>query len=281
MSDMIDLLEAEAEAGRVVKQHGFTMLPICPFAIARNADIHVEPKDSSEPGVSGFLIRVGNVFGIQYARHIANEGFIRFTVAHELGHYYLPGHPESLFPNGDGCHRSHSGFISHDRYERQADQFASALLMPESLFTDALDHAGQGFSAIQTLATLCKTSITATAIRFAKYTDDPVAVIVTGGTHVEYCFLSERLKDMKDLEWLKKGDLIAPKSATAAFNKAITNIREARQDDGCCWLDDWFDGAPHVEMNEDVVGLGSYGKTLTILFTDEAIDDDEDDEDDD
>jgi hypothetical protein len=280
MSDMIDLLEAESEAGRVVKQHGFTSFPICPFTIARKADIVVEQKDSDEPGVSGFLVRVGNAFGIQYARHLANEGFIRFTVAHELGHYYLPGHPEALFPNGDGRHRSRSGFISHDRYERQADQFASSLLMPEKLFAEAIDDAGQGFSAIKSLAGLCKTSITATAIRFAKYTNDPVAVIVSSRTCVEYCFLSERVKDIRGLQWLKKGDLIAPRSATAVFNKTQANVAEARQDDGSCWLDDWFDGAPQIEMNEDVLGLGSYGRTLTVLFTDEAIEDESDEYDD-
>lgn len=280
MSDTIDLLEAEGEAESVINQHGFTALPICPFTIARKAEILVEPKDSDEAGVSGFLLRVGNVFGIQYARHIATEGFIRFTVAHELGHYYLPGHAEQLFPNGDGLHRSRSGFISHDRHERQADQFASALLMPEKLFTKAIDKAGQGFPAVQSLAALCKTSITATAIRFAKYTDDPVAVIVSSKDRVEYCFLSERLKDVKGLRWLKKGDLIAPRSMTAEFNKYPANVSEGKQKEGCCWLDDWFDGAPQIEMNEDVVGLGSYGKTLTVLFTDEDLGDEDDYDDD-
>jgi len=31
-------------------------------------------------------------------------------------------------------------------------------------------------------------------------------------------------------------------------------------------------------VNEDLVGLGSYGKTLTVLFTHEAIDVEEDEE---
>jgi Zn-dependent peptidase ImmA (M78 family) len=276
MSDTIDLLEAESEAQQVIRHHAFSAFPICPFAIAKKAEIIVEPKDSDELGVSGFLMRVGDVFGILYARHIANEGFIRFTVAHELGHYFLPGHSAALFPNGDGLHCSRSGFISHDRRERQADHFAAALLMPEKLFTEAIDEAGQGFPAIQSLAELCKTSITATAIRFAKFTGDSVAIIVSSGTRVEYCFLSERLKDIKGLQWLKKGDLIAPRSTTAGFNKNQANVSEARQDDGCCSLDDWFDGAPEIEMNEDVVGLGSYGKTLTVLFTDETIEDEVD-----
>jgi len=29
-----------------------------------------------------------------------------------------------------------------------------------------------------------------------------------------------------------------------------------------------LDGAPRIEIKEDVVGLGHYGKTLTVLFTD-------------
>lgn len=280
MKDTIGLLEAEGEAERVVKRYGFAALPVCPFTIAQKVEIVVEAKDSDEPGVSGFLMRVGDVFGIQYARHIANDGFIRFTVAHELGHYFLPGHAEHLFPNGNGLHRSRSGFISHDRHERQADQFASALLMPETLFTKAIDKAGQGFPAVQSLAALCKTSTTATAIRFAKYTDDCVAVIVSSNDRVEYCFMSKSLKNLKGLQWLKKGDLIAPRSATAAFNKKPSNVSDAKQDEGCSSLDDWFDDAPEIEMNEDVVGLGSYGKTLTVLFTDEDIKDEEDEYDD-
>ena len=38
---------------------------------------------------------------------------------------------------------------------------------------------------------------------------------------------------------------------------------------------------PAVEMEEDVVGLGSYGKTLTVLFTDEDLEPEDECEDDD
>lgn len=277
----LDLLEAEAEAERVIRQFGITSLPVCPITIAQKSDISVHSRDSTEPGVSGFLMRVGNAFAIFHASHIENEGFIRFTVAHELGHFFLPGHPELLFPNGDGIHQSKSGFISHAKEERQADQFAASLLMPETLFKKAIDRVGQGFSAIQSLAELCKTSITSTAIRYAKHTDDALAVIVSSGDRVEYCFLSDRLKDAGRFQWLKKGDVIAPRSATASFNKTKSNVEDGVQEEGSCWLDDWFDDAPQVEMNEDVVGLGSYGKTLTVLFTDEDLEDEDRSEDDD
>ncbi len=281
MSRKLDLLEAEAEAERVIRQFGITSLPVCPFTIAQKSDISVHSRDSTEPGVSGFLMRVGSAFAIFHASHIANEGFIRFTIAHELGHFFLPGHPELLFPNGDGIHQSRSGFISHVKEERQADQFAASLLMPRALVKKAIDRAGTGFTAIESLAELCKTSITSTAIRYVNHTDDALAVIVSSGDRVEYCFLSDRLRDAGRFRWLKKGDLIAPRSATASFNKTKSNVDDGKKEEGSCWLDDWFDDAPQVEMNEDVIGLGTYGKTLTVLFTDEDLEDeDESDEDD-
>ena len=279
MSDKLARAEAEHAAVQVVKDCGFTAFPICPFEIAKKHDIHVEAKPSSNPGVSGFLLRVGNVFGIRYAQHIQNEGSMRFTVAHELGHYFLPGHPEKLFPNGDGLHESKSGFISGDPFERQADCFAGALLMPDILFRKAVDNAGTGFSAIEKLAKQCKTSITSTAIRFAQFTDEAVAVIVSSGQHIEYCFMSDRIRDIDGITWIKKGDPL-PSGTTLDFNGDASNIEEARQEEGTCFLDDWFEGAPQVEVNEDVVGLGSYGKTLTVLFTDEELEDDDEDEDD-
>lgn len=279
MSDKIARAEAEQTAAQVVKDCGLSALPICPFEIAKKHDIHVEAKQSSKPGVSGFLMRVGNAFGIRYAQHIQNDGFIRFTVAHELGHYFLPGHAEQLFPNGDGIHASKSGFISGNPLERQADCFAGALLMPDHLFGKAVDNAGTGFPAIEKLAKLCRTSITSTAIRFTQFTDEAVAVIVSSGQEIDYCFMSERIRDLRGITWIRKGDTL-PNGTTRTFNTDDTNIAEARQEEGTCFLDDWFDGAPQVEVNEDVVGLGSYGKTLTVLFTEEVLDDDEEDEDD-
>ncbi|MGD9721497.1 MAG: ImmA/IrrE family metallo-endopeptidase [Pirellulales bacterium] len=278
VSDLIDRRTAEYEAEQVLKVHLFPSLPICPFRIAAEKDIIVQAKDSKDPGISGFLMRVGSVFGIQYAQHIANDGFIRFTVAHELGHYFLPEHPKQLFGDGDGIHQSRSGFVSNDRYERQADYFASALLMPESRFRNEINTAGQGFAAIEELSRRFVTSLTATAIRFAQFTDDTVAVVMSTGQSIDYCFMSDRLRDLSGITWIKKGDLLPPAVATARFNRNQTNIEQGATNESTCQLDDWFDGAPAVEVNEDVVGLGSYGKTLTVLFTDEDIEDDSSDD---
>ena len=276
---MLDILELEAEktAREVIEGLQLTELPICPFKIAESNDILVGSRPSQQGGVSGFLMLHENSFGIYHASHIKNEGFIRFTVAHELGHYFLDGHAQHLFPGGSGLHRSRSGFVSSDRYERQADQFATALLMPPRLFRDSLRRSGSGFKAIERLATTFVTSLTSTAIRFAKFADDPVAIIVSSGTKVEYCFISKAINDLPKLRWLKKGDFVSPSTITYEFNRDPDNVRSARRSEGCSSLDLWFEDAPNIEMNEDVIGLGSYGKTLTVLHTTEAFEDEEGD----
>lgn len=275
-------LHCKAAAGfaeKLVRELGLSTLPIDPFAIAKRHDIEVRPKPSSSPGISGFLMKVDDSFGIMYATHIKNEGFIRFTIAHELGHYFLPGHPEKLFPGGRGSHESRSGFVSRDRTEEEADHFAAALLMPTGLFKNALEEAGEGFAAIDRLAKLCKTSITATAIRFATQSPDPVAVIVSTGRTIDYCFLSDALSEIRAMDWIRKGELVPTKSETHSFNTDRARVTSGAKTQAWTSLDLWFDGAPELEMKEDVVGLGTYEKTLTVLFTDEAIADDEESED--
>jgi hypothetical protein len=269
---------AAHHAEELISKLGFASLPINPFDIARNHDIEVLSKTSSSPGVSGFLVKVGDVFGIMYATHIINEGFIRFTVAHELGHYFLPGHPAKLFPHGQGTHESRSGFVSRDQTEEEADHFAAALLMPTALFTEALNGAGEGFVAIDHLASLCKTSITATAIRFATHSPDPVAVIVSHGRTIDYCFLSDALREIRGMDWIRKGEHVPTKSETHTFNSDKTKVAAGVKSEAWTSLDLWFDGAPGIEMKEDVVGLGSYEKTLTILFTDELPDENDQNE---
>lgn len=273
----LDEQEAESVAKDVISRHSITALPVCPFVIAEANDITVMAKDEPTPGVSGFLMRHGDAFGIMYANHIRNDGFIRFTVAHELGHYFLPGHIEALLPSSVSVHTSRSGFVDPTPRERQADCFASALIMPESLFVPALQAAEPGFAGIQQLSQTFNTSITATAIRYAKFSDERVAVILSSGRRIDWCIMSDSLRAIRGLTWIKKGDLLAPSTTTAKFNALASNISSARKHNGYTSLDDWFEGAPQLLMKEDAIGLGGYGKTLTVLFPDENVEDDFDD----
>jgi hypothetical protein len=126
--------KAEACAADVLKQQNITKLPIDPFQIANAKDILHQENPSLDAGISGCLMRVGDHFGIVYSTRYPSNGFRRFTVGHELGHYFLEGHPEHLFKDGCTLHTSTTGFISDDRYEQEADAFAASLLMPKSLF---------------------------------------------------------------------------------------------------------------------------------------------------
>ena len=90
--------------------------------------------------MSGILLRTGDSCGIAYATHIDNPGFQRFSIAHELGHYFLPGHLDAVLGDRD-VHESHAEFASADRYELEADHFAASLLMPRCLFS--MPCAGQ------------------------------------------------------------------------------------------------------------------------------------------
>jgi Zn-dependent peptidase ImmA (M78 family) len=155
---------AKQKAEAFLRDEGLTTLPVDPFAIARTRDIEVKPKPDTAGGVSGMLLRHGDVFGILYATHVKSEGFQRFSVAHELGHFLLDGHIDHVLPQ-DGMHTSHAGFVSDDPYEAEADQFAAGLLMPAGPLKRVLGRQDPSLEAIESLASLCNTSLTATAIR--------------------------------------------------------------------------------------------------------------------
>lgn len=249
---------------KVIKDHGITALPVDPIAVARNVDIEVRPKPASSLGVSGMLLRSGNSFGIAYATHIKSVGFRNFSIAHELGHYFLPGHVDAVLAGGR-LHESRAGFASGDPYEMEADHFAAMLLMPESLFTNAMFAAGDGLAAIERLAEKCRTSLTATAIRYAKCSRDHVAIVLSTGSRINYCFMSNALKEVKDLEWIRKGDRLARNAATFAFNRNPERVLRADRLEEKGDLQDWFGGDCSLSVTEQVVGLGNYGKTLTVL----------------
>jgi hypothetical protein len=265
---------ATLAAEKLIRTLPGATLPIDPIAIARDKGVEVVAKPAQDAGVSGMLIRVGQEYAIAYATHIDNEPFQRFSVGHELGHYCLPGHPEAVL-GPTGVHQSRADFRSTNRYEIEADRFSAGLVMPRHLFSPAVARAGQGFAAIETLAQLCKTSLHATAIRYTQCSPDPVAIVISTGDRIDHCFMSDELKTLDGIDWIRKREAVPRGTATYAFNQDASSVVAGARADGTSNLQHWFGGTYDVEVTEDIVGLGSYGRTLTVLYEIELPDEEE------
>lgn len=255
---------AKQKAEAYLRDNGHASLPVDPVAIAGKHDIEVRAKPDTAEGVSGMLLRHGDTFGILYATHLNNKGFERFSIGHELGHYFLDGHIDHVLPR-DGFHTSHAGFVSADPYELEADNFSAGLLMPSTPFKRELNKRSPGLATVEHMADLCVTSLTATAIRYAELSSDAVAVIVSTGKAIDYCFMSEAMKSLPQLTWLRKGSPVPGNTETARLNANPDSVQEGRRAINEIDVMDWLGGMRSAIVTEEVIGLGRYGKTVTVL----------------
>ena len=101
----------------------------------------------------------------------------RFTLAHELGHYFIDEHRNALLAGVVPSHPSFCDYQSSNLVEVEADCFASSLLMPFSRFSAAANEETKGLVGVLNLASLFQTSISATAIRYLQMNLFPCVII--------------------------------------------------------------------------------------------------------
>ena len=258
--DALSRRRAAAAAEELLRQLGVDVLPVDVFDIARRIDVPVMRKPDAGSGVSGALLKIDNDFAIAYATHVGSPGFRRFSIGHELGHLHIPGHAQALLPAGEAMHESRAGYRSDNPYEREADEFSANLLMPRRLFLPAMRRAGDGLSAMLTLADLCATSKLATAIHYAKLTTDAIAVVVSEGPMLRYAILSDALKEFRDIDWPRR-DSPLPAVPTAVFNRDSKNVIDRKRAEHETPMGDWFGTGHPATLTEEIVGLGRYGRT--------------------
>lgn len=259
------LTGAGRRAEQLLETLEISELPVDPFQIASDHDIEVVAMPATAEGVSGMLVRHSNSFGIAYATHIKSPGFIRFSVAHELGHYFLEGHCDQIPFDANGLHASRSGFRSGDIFELEADHFAAGLLMPASHIRKTIRRARPGISCVDAIESTTESSLTASAIRYAELASEPVAIIVTKDGKVDYAFLSKGTRAFPGTSWPLRGAGIPSGTETARFWTNKDNIANRKRSSDSIDVMDWLGGKRSIEALEDVVGLGSYGRALTVL----------------
>lgn len=267
---MADGALARRAANELLDELNLSSAPIDPEWIAIAKQLMFEERNDFPEGVYGALFRSGNSFGILVSQSCPSEGHRRFTIAHELGHYHLPGHVDRLFPfSGDGNAVSVGGHFrgNRDRFEVEADYFANELLMPERLIRPVMRTVGGGLCAINALAETFRTSLSAAAIRYSTSTGDPVAVIISKDGVIEWTSVSAPLWDHRWARVPLRGEWAPHGSGTRRLSLAQDRVRRGEEDGESMLLCEWLHNAPRdVEVLEEAIGLGSYGRVLTILI---------------
>lgn len=115
----------------------------------------------------------------------------RFTLAHELGHYFIDTHRIGLKNGLLEPHPSHTNKSNFFSIEREADYFASCLLMPEERFRKDIGNKKFGIEVIDFLRTEYKVSRTACALRFADIGNYPLLVVFAENNKVKWAYSSE------------------------------------------------------------------------------------------
>jgi Zn-dependent peptidase ImmA (M78 family) len=90
----------------------------------------------------------------------------RFTLGHELGHYFIDGHRNKLKSGESLSYTSDYSYVSNIPVEKEANHFSSHLLMPKTRFITLASKQEPGIPSILTLKDTFHTSIEGTSIHY-------------------------------------------------------------------------------------------------------------------
>lgn len=257
---MVDDFKARIRASKIIKTLGITHpaeIAIEDIAWVRGALVQegglrgAEARLVHTPGISPAIIRIKS--------GIRPEARKRFTIAHELGHLELDHDPAVVTE----CTEDHfrQWYQAQNNQEAEASAFAAHLLMPESLFAPKLEKTVPSMELIDRLATEFKTTLTATAIRYAQLCGEQCAVVCSKGGKVAWVARSPDFR-----WWIPVNERLNSNTFAADYFQGKP-IPPGMQD---IRLDSWVENVSRQgdpwQCREDSLALTSYDSVLTLLW---------------
>lgn len=192
----------------------------------------------------------------------------RFTVAHELGHFFIDEHRNALLA-GKSPHFSFTEHPSDNPVEAEANLFAANLLMPTQEYRKALMEGSVGLNGIIDAASTFAVSIQSSALRFTAVGRKPCAIVMFREGGKPWWDVSPELK-AQGYRWVQKlnCDSIPSDSATGmAMRDGTSSLGVVHQSGtvASAWFTGIQKGGSHDEMfMESAIRLRSRG-VLTFL----------------
>lgn len=233
--------------------------PIDPFAIAKAEGLILIPHQDLK-GFDGCLHYRADraVFILHYVDRGDEDPRTRYTISHEMGHYFIPEHQQLLIRGN--VHGSNVEDLRADERELEANAFAAHLLCPQHELAAFLADVGR--NEVHRIAREFNISISAAARRMIEETDRACAAVFSKDGIIAHALLSDDLV-YRGIHGIKKGVKVPADSRTAKQAASSPQPRENRMA-----VSDWFHNArpwrQDDEIWEEVIPLGAYG-VLTLL----------------
>ncbi|MES2178007.1 MAG: ImmA/IrrE family metallo-endopeptidase [Gemmatimonadota bacterium] len=242
--------------------------------ILEEADLEVVTSRSDDPGYAAVLLRLrGGGGGIMMAANQSPERR-RFSLAHEIGHYFIPSHADAgpALACADADLRARS--TDSKKLEWEANDFAAELLMPRALFSADAKHRPISFETVDFLAAaeMYQVSRTAAAWRLIQTTREQCALVMSRAGAVEWVAKSDTMAF-----WIpERGQAVGRNSVAAAIYRGESPTQNAERVTTAEWLEprpyQSFDG---IETFESACAIPSQSQVLSLIWA-RALDDDED-----
>jgi Zn-dependent peptidase ImmA (M78 family) len=188
----------------------------------------------------------------------------RFTLAHELGHFFLDNHRIGLKYDLIKPHGSKHEVNQKELIEIEADYFAGCLLMPEEKFRKSSGGKTFSLSTLLALSENFQASLLATSIRFTEIGTHEITIVVSKNGIVKWFSKS---KDFPNWAFRCKVHEAVPPTTVVGEYSRNSGAKYTTQEE----LDpnDWFwanDFRSNRRMYEQCYYSKSYGYIISVIW---------------
>lgn len=264
---------AVARGEEVAKTSGFVKGPVDPFRVVEREGGQVvaegdDFRDSFDGRLSyhnGRFLLIYNTRYNAWARSGTHHPKVRFTVAHELGHYFLDRHREFLV-NRRLPIESFTEFESQREVERQADAFASGLLMPKYLVAPVINaDIDATIESVKQAANQFDVSLTSMMVRWTQLSHFPCAALCIREGRIQWGFVSEAFRSCR--LWKAKRSVAINGNDARAFYAEDPTCETFREGTGAGRATDWLEGdSDLVDVQETYIVI-PYSRCMLVFVT--------------
>lgn len=205
-----------------------------------------------------FSIEPGR-WAVIYNKAISSEGRIRFTLAHELGHFLLHLGTQDSFQCSEEAVLQ-TGSIEQ-QIEAEADAFASQLLMPLPQLRAMTGGRPADFEVLSRASSLFGVSLTSVCLRWIRATTESAVLVLSRDGFIDWAVSSDLARRNGAFFKYRQQTVELP-SSSAAADPGIASCKAG----SVIPLNTWFEHAHHeAKAREMKIACDNYGYTLTLL----------------